>query len=335
MKILLLGTTGLLGHNVLRQLLYEGHEVVALVRRPEKVLIHDQRVTIKEGNLDAKTITQAAWGCDAIINCAGVTDMSLLRYEEYLPINAALTEVLTGVMKSHGIRILVHTSTANTIGYGTPARLADERDEMAFPFGESYYALSKKLGEEHLQKAAAENPDWHVVIVNPGFMIGDYDVRPSSGTLLLAGYRKPLMAAPGGGKSFVAARDAATAIVNALTMGISGERYLLTGTNLTLKEFYGLQARAMGYRQRMVVLPDPIVAIAGRVGDLVRRCGIRTQLSTRNVRQLMVTEHYDNHKAVGELKMPQTPIEDAIRDFFGWWYNNNQNPTLSNKNRQS
>ena len=140
----------------------------------------------------------------------------------------------------------------------------------------------------------------------------------SSGKLLLAAYGRPLMAMPKGGKSFVAVHDCAVATVNALTRGSSGCRYLLTGENMTLREFYGLESKVLGYRQRLVSLPDWMVLAAGWLGDALRAMGIRTQLSSNNVRQLMVTEHYDNRCAREELSMPITDMESAIRDFYQW-----------------
>lgn len=328
MKILLLGATGLLGHNVLRQLLLDGHEVAALVRHPDKLLFRHERLEAIQGATDAACMESAACGCDAIINCAGTTDMALRHYEDYLAMNATICKEMIEIMEHHGISTLVHTSTANTIGYGTPEEPADEEQPIQAPFSQSFYALSKQLGESYLATAAEQHPDWHIVVVNPGFMIGAYDTKPSSGVLLLTGYRKPIMAAPRGGKSFVAASDAARAIANALTMGRHGERYLLTGENMTLREFYHLQATVMGYRQGFISLPNWLVGLAGKMGDALRWCGIRTQLSTRNVRQLMVTEHYDNGRATRELMMPHTPVEEAVKAFFEWWGNKKGKNTL-------
>jgi dihydroflavonol-4-reductase len=325
MKVLLLGGNGLLGHNVLKQLLQQGHEVHALLRSSlDKDASAWQgmsdRFTLFQGSLlDDAALQAAAEGCDAIINCAGVTDMSLLRYDDYLPVNRDLCRRLVELMERQRITHLVHTSTANTIGYGTPLQAADEQVPMQPPFSRSYYGLSKREGEEILLQAARRHTDWHIVVVNPGFMIGAYDTKPSSGTLLLAGYRRPLMVAPRGGKSFVHVADAAAAIVNALDCGQNGHRYLLTGQNLLLKEFYQLQAKACGYRQWIVPLPNAVLAVAGWCGDLLRFCGLRTQLSTRNVRQLMVREYYDNAAARTELAMPQTTIEQAVGDFFAWY----------------
>ena len=326
-RVLLLGGNGLLGHNVLKQLLQQGHEVHALLRRfsslhTEGFPYVEERLKLFQGSLlDDGTLREAAQGCDAIINCAGVTNMSLLRYEDYIPVNRDLCSRLVRLMEDMHISCMVHTSTANTIGYGCPQHHADEQAPMQPPFSRSFYALSKQEGEVLLMQAAALHPDWHVVVVNPGFMVGAYDTKPSSGTLLLAGYRKPLMVAPRGGKSFVHVSDAATAIVNALTLGHSGSRYLLTGLNLSLRQFYRLQARTCGYRQWLVPLPNMLLSLAGWLGDLLRLCGLQTQLSTRNVRQLMVREYYDNSSARTDLLMPQTPVDCAIHDFFSWRQN--------------
>lgn len=77
-----------------------------------------------------------------------------------------------------------------------------------------------------------------------------------------------------------------------------------------------MQADVMGYRQHVVVLPDWLLSVAGRVGDMLRLFGLRTDVSTRNVRQLMVRESYSADHAIADLQMPQTPIAEAIRQFY-------------------
>lgn len=314
----------MLGHHVLNRLLQQGHAVHALLRNPAALSYHsfpnNHRLSIFEGSLlDDAQLERAAQGCDGIVNCAGVTDMSLLRLEDYYPVNRDLCARLVSLMGRLSINRLVHTSTANTIGYGMPACPADESAPMQEPFSRSFYAISKREGEQILEQAAHCRPDYHIVIVNPGFMIGAYDTKPSSGTLLLAAYRKPVMVAPRGGKSFVAASDAAEAIVNALDQGQSGGRYLLTGRNLSLREFYVLQRHVCGYTQWIISLPNWVLAIAGRIGDMLRAVGIRTQVSTRNVRQLMVREYYSAAKAQSALFMPSSPVEQSVSQFFNWY----------------
>jgi len=322
MKVLLLGATGLLGHNVALALLDKGYEVVALVRPSSRFCpppeAADSIERVEGSLLDEDSLVSAAQGCDAIVNCAGTTDMSLLGYEDYLPVNRDLCRHILSLMERSSIRRLVHVSTANTIGYGAPDAPADESSPMQAPFSSSFYARSKREGEELLLQAARDHADWHVVIVNPGFMVGPYDVKPSSGQLLLAAYRKPLMVAPLGGKSFIAVSDAAVATVNAIMDGVSGSRYLLTGENASIRDFYALQKAEMGYRQCLLVLPGFLVSMAGFLGDMLRALHIRTQLSSVNVRQLMVREYYSNDRARRDLQLPQTPLATAVRQFFEW-----------------
>lgn len=322
MRVLLLGASGLLGHNVLQTLVADGHKVVALVRRADSIKLEQAGFDIVVGRLDnADDLERAANGCDAIVNCAGVTDMSLLHRADYTAINTTLCATLLDVMKHHGIRTLVHTSTVNTIGYGSHEAKADERAEIQKPFLGSYYADSKRAGEDILLKATQDEfADSHIVVINPGFMIGSMDVKPSSGRLLLAAYRRRLMAAPRGGKAFVHVKDVARAVANALTRGGNGERYIVVSEHgcFGIKQLYEMQARVMGYRQRVLTLPNWMLSVAGVVGDMVRALGIRTELSTRNVRQLMVSEYYTNHHAMSDLQITDTPIEEAIKDFYQW-----------------
>ena len=322
MKIFLTGSNGLLGQNVLRQLLQRGHEVNVLVRPGKENLIAEgspwkQHLCIFTGSiLKAPDLEQAMKGCQAVIHCAGDTQMNHLRLTDYRPINVDCVQLILNIMRRLNIHRMVHVSTANTIGYGSPSQIANETMPMETPFAESFYALTKKEGEDLVIDASSLCSENHLVVVNPGFMLGAYDLKLSSGQLLLAAYRKPFMIAPKGGKSFVPVGDAACAIVNALEMGKNGERYLLTGENLTLRQFYQIQAQTMGYRQRIIDLPDWMALTAGKIGDLIRLLGIPTQLSSRNIHQLLVTEHYTNQKATEQLQMPHTALSQSIRDFF-------------------
>lgn len=321
MKILLLGATGLLGHNVLHRLLDEGYDVVAVVRRREGLYIPLADANIVEGSiLDATTLTRAAGGCDAIINCAGTTDMSLLYEKDYMPVNRDLPATLIDIMKHHGIKRLVHISSVDTIGYGDADHPADEHAAMRWPFTESYYALSKRAGEEAILKGLQDAPGLEAVILNPGYMLGAYDVRPSSGEMLRIAYRKSVMCCPRGGKAFVPVADVADAAVRALTRGTSGSRYIVThrGGHLTIKQLYALQADIMGYRQLCVVVPAWIMLAIGALGDLLRSMGMRSAVSRRNIRQLLVREYYDNHHGLCDLGYVETSLADAIHDFHTW-----------------
>ena len=108
MKVLLLGATGLLGHNVLQRLTDNGHQVVAVVRRRKSLWLNAPNVEVVEGDITVpRTVMNGAVGCDAIVNCAGVTDMSL-RKRDYYAVN-------TGIIYKWAADVKDYEQTAYTI----------------------------------------------------------------------------------------------------------------------------------------------------------------------------------------------------------------------------
>ena len=321
--ILLLGANGLLGHNLLALLLKQGQRVRCIVRNPSRL---DPGVTsmAATGQLDIVTgsvlnrafLMKNLWGCDTAINCAGVTDMALGSVEDYKDVNTSLPLMLARLMDETGGHTLIDVSTANTVDPGTKDSPANESTPFGGPFSGSFYARSKRESETALLEFAGSHPRLRTVIILPGFMIGPYDRKPSSGTLLMTGYRKPIMAVPPGGKSFIDVRDVAAAIVGALSNPLAQGRYLTTGKSLTLKEFFNIQASVCNYSQHCFTLSRKVCLAVGTLGDRLESMGKKVLFVSRNVRQLMVEEWYDNTRARTELNMPQTPIEQSIKDFF-------------------
>lgn len=322
MKVLLTGSTGLLGHNILKVLIDRHFQVNVIVRDEKKLLIKGGDIRVFKGSfLSFSDLCAASDGCDAIIHAAAATDMSL-GLQEFERVIVGGAKNVIEVAKTKNINDIVFISSANTIGHGSESRLADETAPMEYPFSESYYARTKKMAEELLvefSNSTLQTPNStlnnnHIVILNPGFMLGAYDTKPSSGQMVLAAYRKPLMLTPKGGKSFIHVRDVATAAVNALEMGRNGERYLCANFNMTIREFYRLLSKTCGYRQMLITVPNFLMTVIGVFGSLLWKLGIRNQATLVNVRQLCVTEHYNSGKARRELQLPETPLETAIED---------------------
>lgn len=322
---LLLGATGLLGHNVLELLLKQGRKVRAVVREGSSIdsaLVAQAaagQLEIYHGSiLDSSVLERAVRGCTEVVNCAGVTDMTLQNLDDYRPVNTALPFQAARLLDSLSGGVLVDVSTANTVDPGTRERPSDENTPFGGPFTASLYARSKRESEKSLLDFAATHLRTRVVILLPGFMIGPYDRKPSSGRLLRTAYKEPVMAAPPGGKSFVDARDVAAAVLGALDNPLAQGRYLTTGKSLTFKEFFALQASVCSYRQTCIEIPRRICLATGSLGNWLEKRGTRNIFPDRNVRQLLVEEWYDNSRARKELGMPCTPLETSITDFFGY-----------------
>lgn len=324
MKVLITGANGLLGHNIVLKLIAEGHEVNAIVRKAESIKVQHSKLHIFQGSfMDHEALKIATSGCHAVIHVAAATDMSL-SYSEFYDTNVKGSEIVLNVANVLGIRRIVYISTLNTIGYGSKDNYATEQQPIQYPFTHSFYAQTKLMAEKMFLQAAKQVDGMNVVVINPGFMLGAYDTKPSSGQLLLAAYKKPLMATPKGGKAFVSAADVAAAVVAALECGKNGERYIAAAVNMTLKDFYKLQAKVCGYKQLLITIPNWLINAIGIVGNGLRAMGIKTQVCTMNTKQLCVKEYYSNQKAKCELNMPETPIEKAIQEEIDWLLQNNK-----------
>lgn len=319
MRVLLTGANGLLGHNIIQCLLQQGHHVCAIVRKASSLQIADERLHVFEGNfLDYNSLHNAAQNCDAVIHAAATTDMSQLHYSYFEKVIVHGSQTVIDVCNTLNINRIVYISTANTIGYGTATHLAHENEPQQWPFTKSFYAIAKSRAEKMFEEQSKLSGK-HVVIINPCFMLGAFDTKPSSGAMLLAAHRKPIAFATKGGKNFVHVADVAQAAANALTMGKNGERYIAGNQNLSLRQLYLLQKQVSGYPKHVVVLPTAVARVAGLMGDLLRFCHIPVVFSSANISQLCVQEHYSPRKSIDELQMPQTPVEKAISDSLQWF----------------
>lgn len=319
MNVLVTGANGLLGHHVVMELLKQHHSVQIIVRSRQKIFFDLNKVTVFEGNFtDYDCLKKAATGCDAIIHIAAVTATNLLKLDDYRPVNVVGTKLVIKAASELNINKMVYISSANTVGYGNEQLFGDERLTIKYPFSESLYARSK-VESEQLMVDASKKGNQHIVIINPTFMLGAFDSKPGSGKLLLMGYKKRIMFMPGGGKNFVPVRDVAITVCNALTGGKNGERYLASGVNLSFKEYYTLQKQTGNYNQWIVGIPDFVLVLLGRVGDLLRKTGIKTDLCTMNLRQLTIREYYSNQKAKNELNLPETELTIAIKEAIDWF----------------
>lgn len=313
MRVLLTGANGLLGHHIAFELLRRGIDLNIVVRSTKDIHFELSQVTVFVGNFDNKaTLAQAAQGCDAIVHVAAATATHWLHYAPYCKINVIACETILHTATELNISNVVFVSTSNTIGNGSAETLGTELNAIASPFDASFYAQSKLAAESLFRNYAHQHPQKHIIIINPCFLIGAYDTKPSSGKLLLMGKGKRWVFVPRGGKNFVAAHDVAVAACNALHSGQSAERYLCGNQNLSFAALFRLQNNVLQQKQSIIILPNFLLKFAGFAGDCLQKLGIETDLCSRNINQLLVQEYYDSQRAIAALAMPQTPLEQAI-----------------------
>ena len=254
MNVLVTGANGLLATNTIEALLSRGYTVTGLIRDPSKFLLpaHKNLELVVGDITDPESLTRAVASCDAIIHCAATTDQRFLRYDDYHRVNVQGTVNLVRMAIKYHVKKMVYVGTANTFGYGTRAAPGDESQPPKAPFDEAWYAKSKLEGQQRILAAAEKIA---VTIVSPTFMIGPYDGKPSSGTIIRMGFGKKLVFHPPGGKNFVNAEDAANGVVDALEKGRNKEAYLLAGENLSYRDFFDKLRKQTGQRTVLICVP--------------------------------------------------------------------------------
>lgn len=318
-KVCVTGATGLLGTNVILKLLQNGYSVTALVRQKSSWLGEEnENLKLVEADLLCD-ISVYLTDMDCSIHVAAETRQNLIRYDEYRKVNYEAVVNLFTHAELMGVKKFLFVSTANTLGFGNTAFLGSEKAPQIYPFTHSLYAQSKLEAEEYLLKNS-KNTD--VIIVNPTFMIGAYDSKPSSGKIIFWVWKKKLIFYPKGGKNFVHVEDAANGVVNAVEKGKNGEKYLLANENLSYREFFKKVNRITRQNPIMIPIPNKLLSFLGLIGDVLRKFKIKTDLSSSNMKALQISNYYSNQKSIEELGVQYQPIDKAIKDAVQYFIEN-------------
>ncbi len=186
-KVFVTGPDGVLGSNIVRELLARKYEVRVLVFGPSQpITLKGLPIEIVEGNITNKAqLIELSKGCDYFINVAAITDMWPTRGEKYFKINVEGAENAVEAVLQNKIKRLVHVGSASSFGYGTIDNPGNETSVYKSAKYKVDYIESKKLGQEKVL-AAVKEKGLEAVVVCPTFMIGPYDSKPSSGAMIIA-----------------------------------------------------------------------------------------------------------------------------------------------------
>lgn len=317
-KVLVTGATGLLGANTILELLTNGYFVKALVRDKSKYILSDHKnVELIEGNLaDLVCLEKAVKDCSCIIHTAAETSQRLIRYADYYKTNVEYTRVLYNIAINNGVKRIIHVSTSNVFGFGDLQNLGNENTRIKRPFTDSLYVKSK-IASQDLALTFSHKTD--VIIVNPTFLIGPFDQKPSSGRIILHGYGKSVVFYPPGGRNFVDTRDAAKAITALLIKGKNKEAYVLAGENLTYKQFFERLNAYSLKRPLFIKIPSALLMMIGVFGNILKKLGVENEYTLTNMKILCVKNYYSNLKTKNELNIKFNSIDNAITDTVSWF----------------
>jgi len=324
MKVLVTGADGFLGNNIVRELLTKGYKVRAFVQKNSSVkTLEGLPITKIYGDiLETLEVEEAAQGCDYIIHAAANTSIWPQRSSIIRKVNFDGTlHVINAALKTK-VKRLVAIGTATSFGHGTLNQPGNENS----PFKSTKYGLDyidSKLAAQKAVLKSVEREGLDAVILNPTFMLGPYDTKPSSGALLLALYNREIPGYTNGGKNFVYVKDVAVAACNALTKGRSGECYLMANENLSYKEFNQLVADELLIKPPSLKILNVFILFYGFISQIFAQLtNTEPKVSLSVAKLSLITNYFTATKAVKELNMPQTPIKIAVNEAFEWFKEN-------------
>lgn len=323
MKTFVTGATGLVGGNLVRALVTRGESVRALVReKSNAIALNGLEVEMVPGDIrDRDSLTRALKGCDRVYHCAA----SVSQWRGNLPISKDINingtvNVLEESLRA-GVERVVYVSTVDTLGLSRRESPADEtssHESMAKfrnPYVDTKYEAERRA-REFVKKGL------NLVVVNPTYMFGPWDVKPSSGLMILEVARGKALGYPGGGNNFVDVEDVVQGIILAMEKGRSGEKYILANQegNLTYQEIFTLIARIVGVKPPRFRIPYAVALIGGYLSDIYGKLtGAEPQINSVTVRLGYAPHYFSPAKAIKELGIPQSPVEGAVRRAYEWF----------------
>ncbi|GAA4431619.1 NAD-dependent epimerase/dehydratase family protein [Bremerella cremea] len=318
MLALVTGATGLVGNNVTRMLLEQGHQVRVMVRDPRADRsLAGLDVEIVPGDVrDEETVMTAARGVDAIIHAAAMVHIGWTKGKAMRQVNVEGSKAVGRAAIKNGVR-MVHVSSVDALGVGKEDEPATEESprEGKIPCP---YVLTKREAEDELRGMMSEGLD--VVFMNPALMFGPWDWKPSSGRMLVSVVQKQPPMAPRGGGSTCDVRDVSAAIIQGMTKGRSGENYILAGENLRYFELWKRMAKITGRRPPWGRLGPVIAMLVGLGGDAYSQMdGTESEVNSAAIKIASQFHYYLSDKAKAELGYQNRPLDQTLEDTWLWF----------------
>lgn len=321
MKIAVTGGAGLLGGNLVRALLQDGHSVRALVR-VGTAGIDGLDVEIVKGNVRNLDDLQVCFkGVDAVIHCAAVVSIqgSLGGLVEEINIGGPKNVVQACLDQS--VKKLVHFSSVHALDPRPQNEPIDETRALCSD-GDTHnsaYARSKANGEREILAGVQRGLD--ACILNPSGLIGPFDYQPSPlGEALVQMYQRNLPALVNGGYNWVDVRDVVNSAVAALERGRSGERYLVTGRSTTIRELALAAEKVTGKKPPVFTSPLWLAKLSAPFMEAWAKIWKKPPIYTReSVQILSDNDDFDITKARTELGHDPRPLKDSLHDAYAWF----------------
>lgn len=326
MKVLITGATGFVGSHLTKKLIELGHEVRILSRKGEvSTLFKDLRPEVFIGEItDKNCLLLATKGIHTVFHLAGLIAYKKSLAPQMVSTNIGGTaNVIDACIESKCER-LVHMSSVAAVGASFDGKtILNEQSQFNLHELELGY-FETKLKAELLVLNAVKAKNLNAVVVNPSNIYGPGDTLKGSRNTQLLVARGKFPFYTSGGVSVIHIDDVVEGICKAWQVGKNGERYILSGDNITIKNLFELIAEAAGVRAPKIYLPNSILLNLSKITTYLEKHGRKGIIDAERVWSSILFHWFDNSKARKELGLNPRPAREAICDSIRWAKENNQ-----------
>jgi dihydroflavonol-4-reductase len=269
---------------------------------------------------DPASLEKAMAGCEVVFHVAADYRLWVRNPAEMYRSNVEGTRAMLEAAHKNGVRSIVYTSSVATIGFTGNGRPADEDSPVSLANMIGHYKRSKFMAEQLAMEAGRAG--MRVVTVNPTTPVGEQDVKPTpTGRIVVDFLKRKFPAYVETGLNLVDVRECARGHIMALEKGKSGERYILGGENLTLKQILDKLGAISGLPSPTVKLPYLVAYAAGFVDEMLsgRLLGREPRATVETVRMGKKKMWASSDKAERELGWKNIPVNDALRRAVEWF----------------
>jgi dihydroflavonol-4-reductase len=332
MRLFVTGATGFVGSHVARLAAEQGAELRLLTRRTSKSENLPKGAALVQGDLrEPAKFASALRGCDALIHVAADYRLWVPDPAEMYKANVEGTRELLRLAREAGVRRVVYTSSVATMGFRKDASVVDEETPVSEADMIGHYKRSKWLAEQVAIEAARAGQE--VVILNPTTPVGAMDVKPTpTGRIIVDFLNKKFPAYVDTGLNLVDVDEIARMHLQALERGRGGprcgERYILGGENLTLKQILDKLATMTGLPSPTMKVPHGVAMAFAFFDETVtgKLRGKEPRATVEAVRMGKKMMWASSAKAERELGLQVLPVENALRDAVEWFVANGYAP---------
>jgi dihydroflavonol-4-reductase len=325
MKVFITGATGFVGSHVARALAVRGADLRLLVRSTSRTdNIADLHAEVATGDLrDPESLKKAMAGCEFVFHVAADYRLWVRDPEQMYRSNVEGTRAIIRAAQECGVRRVIYTSSVATMEFTREGHIAREDSPVSIKDMVGHYKRSKFMAEQIALEAGRNGAN--VVVVNPTTPIGEYDIKPTpTGRIVVDFLKRKFPAYVDTGLNLADVREVARGHLLAMEKARPGERYILGGANLTLKQILDKLSELTGLPSPTMKVPHAVAmgfAVFDQffTGTILGKEPRATIDAVKMGRKKMFAT---STKAEYELGYKVVPVEDALRRAVEWFQSN-------------